>query len=324
LGCGSEPSPFILSIMHRKKRRRHHYRKPQFSIAQILAWADDFHQRVGSWPLPRSGRIVGSLGETWRVVDKALDKGYRGLPGGSSLARLLVAHRGKRNPAALPDLTVPRILAWADAYHARTGRWPQPLSGRIPGSGGESWNGVEHALRKGSRGLSESTLARLLAEHRGKRNLAALPHLTVPAILAWADDHRRRTGRWPTEDAGQVVSSGGETWTGISLALARGTRGLRGGSSLARLLAEHRGKRNPAGLPDLTIAQILAWADSHHRRTGEWPTRASGPVAGAPAETWHRLDDALRHGRRKLPGDSSLAWLLARRRGLRNPADLPP
>ena len=197
--------------MRRKKRRRHHYRKPEFSVSQILAWADDFHQRVGSWPLPRSGRIVGSLGETWRVVEHALYTGYRGLPGGSSLARLLAEHRGRRNLAALPDLAVPRILGWADAYHARTGCWPNVLSGRIPGTRGESWNGVEHALRKGARGLSKSTLARLLAEHRGKRNLAALPHLTVPTILAWADDHRRRTGRWPTEKAGQVVGSAGET-----------------------------------------------------------------------------------------------------------------
>jgi hypothetical protein len=31
----------------------------------------------------------------------------------------------KRRVAGPPPLTVPQILAWADAFHARTGRWPK-------------------------------------------------------------------------------------------------------------------------------------------------------------------------------------------------------
>ena len=38
--------------------------------------------------------------------------------------------------------------------------------------------------------------------------------------------------------------------------------GLDGGSSLPRLLAEYRGVRNHRDLSDLTIEQILAWADA--------------------------------------------------------------
>src|SRR5437764_1065977 len=121
----------------KRNHMRHSYQKPRLSIRQILAWADDFHERVGSWPLPRSGKIVGALGETWRAIDHALYTGYRGLEGGSSLARLLAKHRGKRNLRALPELTVPQILAWADDYYACTGRWPKVLSGRIAGSEGE-------------------------------------------------------------------------------------------------------------------------------------------------------------------------------------------
>jgi hypothetical protein len=32
--------------------------------------------------------------------------------------------------------------------------------------------------------------------------------------------------------------------------------------------------------PKLTEATILAWADAHYLRTGEWPTKASGRVGG--------------------------------------------
>ena len=39
---------------------------------------------------------------------------------------------------------------------------------------------------------------------------------------------------------------------------------------------------------------------------------------GAPGETWLAADMALRHGRRGLPGGSSLAMLLADKRGVRN------
>jgi hypothetical protein len=59
------------------------------------------------------------------------------------------------------------------------------------------------------------------------------------------------------------------------------------------------------------VKQILEWADAHFARTGKWPTAASGPVAGAPGETWKAIDAALRRGFRGLPAGSSLAWLLA-------------
>jgi hypothetical protein len=53
-----------------------------------------------------------------------------------------------------------------------------------------------------------------------------------------------------------------------------------------------------------------SWAKTHFRRTGTWPTVHSGSIAGSLAETWHRVDLALRRGYRGLPGRSSLALLL--------------
>jgi hypothetical protein len=70
----------------------------------ILTWADAHHARTGAWPTARTGPIVEAPGETWMSVDKALSKGFRGLPGRQSLAQLLrqersvPERRGRRAP----------------------------------------------------------------------------------------------------------------------------------------------------------------------------------------------------------------------------------
>lgn len=104
--------------------------------------------------------------------------------------------------------------------------------------------------------------------------------------------------------------SRGETWLAVDRRLRRGGRGLPGGSSLPRLLAEARGVRNTSAVPPLRVTQILAWAREHKRRTGRWPSAASGPVVVAPGETWNAVNAALAFGKRGLPGGSSLAKLL--------------
>jgi hypothetical protein len=76
--------------------------------------------------------------------------------------------------------------------------------------------------------------------------------------------------------------------------------------------------------PRLTIAQILRWADAHHKRTGRWPSSRSGPIPEAPGETWNKVASALVYGTRGLPSGQSLPQLLAERRGHRNKAALPP
>jgi hypothetical protein len=118
----------------RKPRKRRVAPKPELTVARILAWADEFHGRVGRWPNADSGRIARSLGETWCAVDMALRVGVRGLPGGSSLARLLAERRGYRNHMDLIPLDETQILAWADALHQRTGHWPNRDSGPITGT----------------------------------------------------------------------------------------------------------------------------------------------------------------------------------------------
>jgi hypothetical protein len=105
--------------------------RADLTIPQILAWADAHHGATGHWPTKSSGGIPGALGETWKIIDRCLRHGERGLPGGSSLSNLLAEHRGKRNIHRLPELTEDEILTWADEHHRCTGDWPTADSGTI-------------------------------------------------------------------------------------------------------------------------------------------------------------------------------------------------
>lgn len=148
--------------------------------------------------------------------------------------------------------------------------------------------------------------------------------LTEEGILSSADAYQAKNGWWPQTLSGPVEDAPAETWLGINLALSRGNRGLPGGSSLAQLLADKRGVRNQADLPALTEEQILFWADSYQQDTANWPNQDSGRIPDAPGETWAAVNNSLKMGLRGLSGGSSLAKLLAARRGVRNFKDLPP
>jgi len=259
-------------------------------------------------------------------VDLALRKGLRGLPGGDSLARVLLRCRGVRRARNRPRLTVQQILAWADEYHARTGRWPHLNSGKVQGSPGDSWANIYEALHGARRGVPPGygSLASLLEKYRGVRHIRHLPRYTTPQILAWADAHHRRHGRWPAWYSGPIPEAPGESWRKVEGALSKGRRGLPGRDSLSQLLMRY-GRRprrtwkiHPARHAPLTISQILAWADEFHRRNDRWPATLSGPIAGTRDETWTSVDNALRAGMRGLPGGSSVALLLEKHRGARH------
>ena len=298
--------------------------KPNLKIEQILEWAGDYYKKNGEWPNVESGAVRLAPNEKWRQIDGVLRRGQRGLAGNSSLAKLLIAERGVRNSNILPNLSINQILKWADVYFKQTGRWPNVKSGDIAHSSGEEWVNINSALRLGLRGLPGGySLAHLLSKKRGVKNIQNLPDLKVKQILKWADDHYMRTGKWPIVKSGPVHNAPEEKWANIDGSLGRGRRGLPGGSSLAQLLEEKRDVRNKQNLPDLTINQILKWADEHRKQTGKWPNQVTGNINGALGETWLGIHTALYKGLRGLPGGSSLAKLLSQKRGKRNINELP-
>lgn len=228
-----------------------------------------------------------------------------------------------------PILTEDQILAWADTHHELKGTWPRKNSGMVPGSLTQRWSAIDSALRQGHRGLrGGSSLARLLAALRGVRNKKGLPPLKVPQILQWLDKYHATHGEWSQHKTkpSTIPDSNGETWLAVDSALRSGIRGLPGGSSLPQVLAEHRGVRNIADLPELSVEQVLAWADAFHKQTGEWPKQKHWPEAipDSNGETWANVIQAFALGLRGLPRGESLFDLLARHRGVRNVGHLPP
>ncbi|MDO8565192.1 MAG: DEAD/DEAH box helicase family protein [bacterium] len=292
--------------------------KPNLTIDQILAWADDHHKRTKVWPQNKSGKVFECPDETWALIDFCLSKGGRGLRGGSSIAKLLQEKRGKRNKANLPNITVDEILNWADFYYKSHKEWPTRKSGEVKQSGGVSWEAVDTFLVQGIRGLpGNSSLAKLLSEKRGVRNIGDLKSLYLHKILKWADHHYKRTGKWPKRNSGKVLMEENENWKNIDYSLIEGRRGLSGGSSVAKLLEKNRNVRNRSNSPKLTIRKIIKWANQHHRKTSEWPNESSGYISKT-GDNWSAVSMALRVGLRGLPSGSSLAKLLTKKKTLNN------
>jgi hypothetical protein len=310
----------LAQLLDERRHVRNRSRAPRLSESDILRWAKAHFRRTGRWPLRTSGSVVdGPRGETWNTIANAFAMGIRGLRRSQTLPRLLHRHFGVRLRSKLPRLTIARILAWADAHRQRFGEWPLVRSGKVHGATEESWSAIDHALRRGSRGLpAGSSLPRLLEKRRNVPNASARPRLSIAQILMAADAHHRRTGRWPAQASGPIADWPGENWAGIDRALRLGHRGLEGESSLAQLLIRERQRRSHMHLAPLSIGQILAWADAHRKSTGRWPGLNSAWVGAATGERWRNINQLLRNGGRGLPGGSSLAQLLEKRRGVPN------
>src|SRR5262249_35024608 len=139
---------------------------PRLTLDQIRVWAEAHRAATGRWPRRNSGAIAGVPGETWAEIHRALWSGRRGLSGRSTLCQLLGPQTGAP-VRSRPRLTLEQVLAWGDAHHAATGRWPAVKSGPIPGITGETWCAINASLRNGFRGLPPGmSLKKLFAERR--------------------------------------------------------------------------------------------------------------------------------------------------------------
>jgi len=332
-GCRGLPGGSSLAqLLHEHRGKRHNRYLPPFTPENILDWANEHYKRTGEWPSSKSGPVQSAPGETWMAVQDALKDGVRGLAGGSSLARFLLEYSDKKyDPGPLPH-TIEKITDWLKAYAIQHGRYPTVQSGAIEGAPEELWRAVDMCLTRGLRGLpGGSSLLKLrqeliqegkLPENNSKsrsgrrkgQRILTIPALTEDHILSWADSHFERHGAWPNSKSGAVDDQPGENWGFINSSLRNGHRGLTSGSTLSLLLEARRSVFRHADLPSLTIEQILHWADEHFKRVGEWPNTSDGVIHAAPKERWSAVNAALRHGKRGLPGGTSLARLLIAQR----------
>jgi len=83
----------LAKLLARRLGVRNRTNQPPLTIEEILVWADSYHVITGNWPARSSGVEGLPEGEAWTVIDSSLRAGRRGLPGGSSLARLLREQR---------------------------------------------------------------------------------------------------------------------------------------------------------------------------------------------------------------------------------------
>jgi hypothetical protein len=243
------------------ERGGHQPPRPRLGVEQILDWADAHHAATGEWPTVFSGAVHDTPSERWSAINTALRVGLRGLPGGSSLPRLLNEHR----PARRRALSLETIRVWGEAHRAATGRRPHIASGAVAGAPGEKWSRIHWALREGRRGLPGGMSLKQLfggpirtpeagsgseSESGSQSEVVAGPRLTIRRILAWGDAHRAASGAWPVRGSGAVAEAPGETWDGVDTALRRGLRGLPGAMSLRTLFVAHRAASGvvPAGV----------------------------------------------------------------------------
>jgi hypothetical protein len=115
-----------------------------------------------------SGIIRDAPTETWQAINMSLTKGSRGLPPGSSLAKLLAERRQVRNGSSLSTLSIDEILKWADYHYRSTGKWPNRNAGiAIDDPNETTWSGIDVALKQGRRGLpGGSSLSQLIKSER--------------------------------------------------------------------------------------------------------------------------------------------------------------
>jgi hypothetical protein len=213
----------------------------------MLGMAELHKSRTGKWPTQRSGSVFGgNSGDNWALYENLLREGGRGLPGGSSLARLICSKHPYIHSKNKPGLTEYFIVERASDFRNKHGYYPIVRSGLVEGGyPGDTWFGYDRALLDGNRGLpGGDSLKKLLNRMLGAPNHMARPALTEEFIVRAANRYLMANGKRPSCLSGEVVDGHpGDTWKAYDEALKNGSRGLAGGTSLSKLLKAHLSER---------------------------------------------------------------------------------
>lgn len=297
--------------------------------AMVLHWFQVFHTREGRWPTSNDrhvwkedahGHVVQVEGYTWKGVDRALTLGLRGLEGlrGSSLSKF----RKSRGLLGSHEtiLTEERLVGLIRVYRRRMGKWPslesevvwdQDAAGDWVQVREENWEGINRALRHGTRGLS-AFKGQSLAQFRHHHDLH--DQLTEAQVVRWIKLFHEKMDKWPTQYDEQIwdrTEPGAwflvedEHWSKIDQALRQRGRGLHevDATSLPLLRRKH-GLHN-----DLNAQQLIQWLRLFKQKEDRWPNLndktiweqdASGVWVIVKRESWTIVNTALRLGLRGL------------------------
>lgn len=122
---------------------KHGLRFETLNADLIFALALEHLKYTGEFPNKNSGSVFGYPGENWHAIHTALNKGNRDLPGGDTLAQLLIR----------------KLEEQMQKHMDQTGFFPDEYSGCLPDHPETMWGAVHLALKKmqisGKQGLNE-------------------------------------------------------------------------------------------------------------------------------------------------------------------------
>lgn len=293
--------------------------KPNLSDSIIKYAILKYHEQHGMAPTPNSGDATPYFGypETWKAVQIALNNGYRGLTGKSSIPKIAQAlgisrRRAKPGTRYMSKKETNTIKNAIRKYVATNqGRRPIASGDATPYFGFRvTWFTVNRWLR--DTGTNLKTIAESM---RFKTSIDELtnqpikptwvsPKAIKQAMKLYFMEHKQ----WPTAHSGNATPYFGfrVTWAAVQSALYNGFHGLPGGSSLAKFRYAN-GLDSPK--PPLTPELILEAVNKFRKVHGKNPSYIRGnatPYFGFP-ETWAAINAALFVGGRGMPGGSSLS-----------------
>jgi hypothetical protein len=167
------PERSLAQFLERVVDRRNQANLANLTETTILNWCDEYFSAHGKYPGQGSEALESMDSETFNNINAALTSGHRGLPGGSSLAKLLRKNRNYQDNYSRPKLTLPKIIDMMVDHYQTFAKWPVSTDKEVVGHASEKWSAINAALHIGSRGLrtSGNSLAKLRprAIRRAKR-----------------------------------------------------------------------------------------------------------------------------------------------------------
>ncbi len=138
---------------------------PDLSEKRIKELLLAYYEKHNQWPKSSSEEIADpETKDSWQKISYAFVHGKRGLY--KSSLRLFI-NENLDSSLVKEQLTVDKILNWADAFFKKHGEYPKQRSGVIPQSKNDTWMTIETALREDRRGMrGEKSLYQFLKKHR--------------------------------------------------------------------------------------------------------------------------------------------------------------